>query len=167
MKAGHPPHDQFKYEKVGVLPIWAYSRVGPSSKRNVRHYYLYRQYTNYLFIFRFVYLLCLRSTDSITFKTSTCFCIENQVVDYRYLTNPAFWLAQLLSNSGSPVVAKRVSWKIQNLCFVFHFFKIIFLILLYVQYLYSSACPPSPPAKDNHCIFDTKQSLSIYFINLH
>ena len=56
MKAGHPPHDQFKYEKVGVLPIWAYSRVGPSSERNIRLYYLYRQYSTPTFSYFDLYL---------------------------------------------------------------------------------------------------------------
>ena len=64
---------KLKYKKVGVLPIRVVksnvSSVGPPSvslrrradARNVRLYYPYRQYTN-LFIFRFVSLLCLRST---------------------------------------------------------------------------------------------------------
>ena len=60
-----------KYKKGGVLPIRIVksnvSSIGPSSERNranarkVRLYYPYWQYTD-LFIFRFVSLLCLRST---------------------------------------------------------------------------------------------------------
>ena len=60
-----------KYEKVGVLPIRIVksnvSSVGPSSERNRKKkllLFFFRQYTN-LFIFRFVSLLCLRSTPRL------------------------------------------------------------------------------------------------------
>ena len=75
-----------KYKMVGVLPIRIVqsnvSRIGPSSERNRKHfsvslwrgantrnvrlYYPHWQYTD-LFIFRFVSLLMLRTTQHTTF----------------------------------------------------------------------------------------------------
>ena len=67
---------------VGVLPIrtvqFNVSSIGPSSERrranarNVRFCYPYWQYTD-LFIFRFVSLLCLRSTPCLLFFMFPCF----------------------------------------------------------------------------------------------
>ena len=55
-----------KYKKVGVLPIRIIksnvSSVGPSSERTTRFTLTYLDFTRDLFIFRFVFEHCLRST---------------------------------------------------------------------------------------------------------